>query len=167
MSASMSGSSGSIALGSILISVISSPPVALTVTMPPPAEASTVSWASSSWAFDICSCICCTCWSIFFTSIPFIGLLLQLAGVECFLHQLDDLVFPGGAFLDSLAVAPVLAHCEGEREPAAGDLVERIGQKRCVLGLLGQLPVKRRRGGGLPCERGVGGGRWVCLLPDR
>ena len=42
-SASISGSSGSIAFGSIVIPTISPPPVAFTVTMPPPAEASTIS----------------------------------------------------------------------------------------------------------------------------
>jgi hypothetical protein len=53
MSSSISGSSGSIAFGSILISRISPPPVATTLTMPPPAVASTVSVLSSSWAFCI------------------------------------------------------------------------------------------------------------------
>ena len=48
MSESSSGSSGSIASGAMLISVICRSPVALTVTIPPPAEASTVSFFSSS-----------------------------------------------------------------------------------------------------------------------
>ena len=67
-SARPSGSSGSIASGEILISVISPAPLALTTTIPPPTDASTVSCASSSCAFAICSCICCTCWSILFMS---------------------------------------------------------------------------------------------------
>src|SRR5207244_3148177 len=48
MSSSISGSFGSIAFGSILIDLISPPPVAVTVTIPPPALASTVSFLSSS-----------------------------------------------------------------------------------------------------------------------
>jgi hypothetical protein len=48
---------------------ISPVPFALTTTMPPPTEASTLSCASSSCAFAICSCICCTCCSILFMSI--------------------------------------------------------------------------------------------------
>src|SRR5439155_2855783 len=67
MSSSICGSSGSIAFGSIFTSTISSAPVALTATIPPPADASTVSFASSSCAFAIWLCISCTCWSILFT----------------------------------------------------------------------------------------------------
>src|SRR2546430_6464190 len=48
MSSSISGSFGSIAFGSILISLISPAPFATTVTIPPPAVASTVSFASSA-----------------------------------------------------------------------------------------------------------------------
>jgi hypothetical protein len=48
MSASISGSSGSIASGAIFTSTISRAPVAFTVTIPPPAEDSTVSLANSS-----------------------------------------------------------------------------------------------------------------------
>ena len=47
MSASSSGSSGSIASGEILIATISPAPLAVTVTTPPPADASTRSFASS------------------------------------------------------------------------------------------------------------------------
>ncbi len=36
-------------------------PVALTVTAPPPALPSTVSFAISSCAFCMSSCICCAC----------------------------------------------------------------------------------------------------------
>ena len=99
MSSSISGSSGSIALGSILISLISPAPVALTVTMPPPAVASTVSFASSSCAFCICSCICCTCCISLFMSMPSmpVVLLVPLARVEGLLHQLDDLLLARAA----------------------------------------------------------------------
>ena len=47
MSASSSGSSGSTALGSMRISTISPPPLALTATMPPPEVASTISFRAS------------------------------------------------------------------------------------------------------------------------
>ena len=60
-SESISGSSGSIALGSIVIPTISPPPVAFTVTMPPPADASTISLAASSCACCIWDCICWAC----------------------------------------------------------------------------------------------------------
>ena len=41
-------------------------PVIVTVTMPPPAEASIVSLASASWAFIMSACIFWTCLSIWF-----------------------------------------------------------------------------------------------------
>ena len=68
MSASISGSSGSIARGSIVISTSSPPPFALTVTMPPPADASTISSFASSWASSIWACISWACLSIAFMS---------------------------------------------------------------------------------------------------
>ena len=46
-SASSSGSSGSIAFGSIVMETTSPAPFAFTVTIPPPAEASTISLAAS------------------------------------------------------------------------------------------------------------------------
>jgi hypothetical protein len=58
MSWSISTSSGSTASGSIVRSLISSSPLTLTVTMPPPALASTISSLSDSWAFIISACIC-------------------------------------------------------------------------------------------------------------
>ena len=141
MSSSSSGSSGSIAFGSILISLISPPPVALTVTIPPPADASTVSFFSSSWACCICACICC----------DLLHHLVQvhahssahLARVEGFLHQLDDLFLARRLVLRRLvALAAVLADLEGERELAARHLVERLREQRRVLRLLGELAVE-------------------------
>ena len=63
MSWSSSTSSGSTASGSILSSSTSSSPLTFTVTMPPPALASTVSCLRLSWAFSISACICWT-WRI-------------------------------------------------------------------------------------------------------
>ncbi len=54
------------ASGLITISFTSRSPETLTVTMPPPAEASTTSSFSCSWAFIISACICWTCLSILF-----------------------------------------------------------------------------------------------------
>src|ERR1043166_5772792 len=175
MSSSISGSFGSIAFGSILISLISPSPVAVTVTMPPPAVAWTISCFSSSWAFCIWPCICCTCSSILFMSKltarppdgqrvdwsfqtdvrakpthPDVGiasdasLVFHLSRVECSLHQLDDLLFAHWLLGLGLRFAAVLAHLELQLEVAAGHLVERLGQQRRVLRLLGELPVERR-----------------------
>ena len=63
MSWRSSGSSGSIASGAILISRRCMSPVIVTLTMPPPALASTVSLLSSSCAFAISACICWACLS--------------------------------------------------------------------------------------------------------
>ncbi len=60
----MSTSSGSTASGSIFTSVSSRSPVTFTVTIPPPALASTTSFLSCSWAFTISACICWTCFII-------------------------------------------------------------------------------------------------------
>ena len=70
MSARSSGSSGSIAAGSISILSIMPAPFAVTFTAPPPADASTVSVASSSCTRAISACICCTCCIILLMSIP-------------------------------------------------------------------------------------------------
>ena len=64
MSWSSSTSSGSTASGSILSSFSSSSPDTFTVTMPPPALASTTSFFSCSWALAISACICWTCFII-------------------------------------------------------------------------------------------------------
>ena len=70
ISASISASSGSIASGSIVISRrVRSPPI-FTLTMPPPALASTTSSFSCSCAFSICACISCACFIRAFTSKP-------------------------------------------------------------------------------------------------
>ena len=68
MSASISGSSGSIARGSMAICTSSPAPFALTVTIPPPAEASPNSFLASSCARAICSCICWACFISAFMS---------------------------------------------------------------------------------------------------
>src|SRR4029450_12758810 len=49
------------------------------------------------------------------------------------------------------AIAAVLADGEVQRELPAGDLVERLGEERRVLRLLGQLPVEG--GGGRELDR--------------
>src|SRR6266540_1154276 len=154
-------SSGSIAFGSILISRISPPPVAVTVTIPPPAVACTVSSFSSSCACCICCCICWTCSSILLKSMltalppdptrPDVGiasdasLVAHLARVEGAFHQLDDLLFARRFLLRRFRLAAVFAHFEGQREMAARDLVERLGEQRRVLRILGELTMERSR----------------------
>ena len=64
MSASISTSSGSTAAGSMRTALTSRSPLTFTVTMPPPAEASTISFLSCSWAASMSRCIFCTCGSI-------------------------------------------------------------------------------------------------------
>ena len=67
MSSSSSGSSGSIASGAIVIALITRSPETLTVTVPPPAEASTSSCLSASWAASMSCCIFWTCFIIWST----------------------------------------------------------------------------------------------------
>ena len=62
----MSTSSGSTASGSIVSSFSSRSPLIFTVTIPPPALASTTSLASSSWALAMSACIFWTCFIIWF-----------------------------------------------------------------------------------------------------
>ena len=70
ISASISASSGSIASGSMTISRrVRSPPI-FTLTMPPPALASTTSSLSGSCACSIWLCICCACFISALTSKP-------------------------------------------------------------------------------------------------
>ena len=64
MSWRISASSGSSAAGSILTSVSWRSPDILTCTMPPPAEASTVSCLSCSCAAAISICACWSCFII-------------------------------------------------------------------------------------------------------
>ena len=61
MSESISTSSGSTAAGSIATDLTSRSPEIFTVTMPPPADASTISSLSCSWAASMSCCIFCTC----------------------------------------------------------------------------------------------------------
>ena len=151
MSSSISGSSGSIAFGSILISLISPAPFAMTVTMPPPAVAWTVSFASSSCAFCICSCIWPTCCSNLSMSMP-IASVLPFVGVQGLFHELEDL-FLAGRLVELELVLPRLALGEREPEVASGHLVERVGEQRGVLRLLGQLSVERGARGELDGQR--------------
>src|SRR5438105_3818991 len=105
--------------------------------MPPPAEASTVSCASSSCAFVICSCICWTCFSIWFMSIPIGSALLDLARVEGVLEQRDEVFLGlGDLLLDLLGGLP---QREGDAEAASGQLVEGVLEERRVLRVLGLL----------------------------
>src|SRR2546427_9492203 len=78
----------------------------------------------------------CSCRSSF--ALPF-------SRAERLLHQLEDPLLARRAF-ELLAVAAfvLFPDREREREPAARDLVERIGQHRRVLRLLGELAVERR-----------------------
>ena len=63
MSCSSSTSSGSTACGSIVIELMTRSPVTWTLTIPPPAEASTTSSLSDSWAASMSSCIFWACLS--------------------------------------------------------------------------------------------------------
>src|SRR5438874_8829477 len=172
MSASSSGSSGSIASGEMVIALISSAPVALTVTIPPPAEASTVSPASSSCAFAICSCISWACFIGFSKAMAMVSapsgssqcarsphaasLFVDLPGVERLLDQRDQILLACGFLLDRLAVAAVRAELEGEREPAACHFVEGVGEQGRILRLLGELAMKSGVPRKLECQRVAG-----------
>src|SRR5437763_15883448 len=80
----------------------------------------------------------CSCRSSF--ALPF-------SRVERLFHQLEDPLLAGRPFqLVALVALGVFPDRERECEPAARDLVERIREQRRVLGLLGQLAVKRRVG---------------------
>src|SRR3954453_9323970 len=72
----------------------------------------------------------CSCRSSF--ALPF-------SRVECLLHQLEDPLLARRAFgLIVVAALGVVADREREREPPAGDFVERVGEQRRVLRLLGE-----------------------------
>ena len=121
MSWSISTSSGSIASGSIVSSSSRRSPLILTLTMPPPALASTISSLSFSCASAMSACICWTCFIIAFRSmpagpppLPVLRVVMRLAsslsvrrsidllGVELALELLDELVVG----LSSLARPP-------------------------------------------------------------
>src|SRR5215831_6107104 len=168
MSSSISGSSGSMAFGSILISVISPSPVAVTVTTPPPAVAWTFSCFSSSWAFCICDCICWTCSSILFMSKltawppggrrvdwsfptdmrakptrPDVGIASD-ASLWLHLSRVEcslhqfDNLLLAHRFLGNRLTLTVLADLELEGQMAARHLVERLLEQRRVLRLAGE-----------------------------
>src|SRR3954466_11129876 len=152
-SASISGSSGSIAFGSIRSSLSSPLADATTVTMPPPAEASAVSLAASSCICCICSCISCACFmSAFMSKLTSLvsfrshpaSSFVQLPRVEGALHQLEDVLLARGRLL-VLARVRLVAQLERDGELAAGHLVERVAQHRGVLRILGQFQVERGR----------------------
>src|SRR5689334_14449980 len=147
-SASISGSSGSIAFGSIRSSLISPPAVATTVTMPPPAVASAVSFAASSCISFIWACICWACCISALMSklmpAPRGGRsFVHLPCVEGALHQLQHVLLAGRSVVSRLAVR-LLAELERDGELAARHLVERIAQERGVLRVLRELQVEGR-----------------------
>src|SRR4051794_39749151 len=155
MSSSTSGSSGSIASGLIFTSVSSPEPVAFTVTIPPPAEASTTSVFASSCACASCSCIWAACFISLLKSIPISGsLTVEFVGVECVLEQRDELLL--ALELRLVRGARLLgrgrAEDELEREPPPGHLEQRIAQLGQVLLVLGELAVEVGAGGELDDE---------------
>src|SRR4051794_36298927 len=123
----MAASLGSITVGSILIDFSSMPPVTTTVTMPPPADASTVFCRAASCASIIRCCIICACCISAFRSGPSAIVLLQVV---------DDRVLPGaaelivehlaGGVVEGLLLAPlaVLVHL------ALLDLQQGLGRSR-------------------------------------
>src|SRR5207248_1957672 len=141
MSSSISRSLGSIAFGSILICLISPVPFATTVIIPPPAVASTVSFASSSCALCICSCIWPICCMSLLMSMS-IGSILSFARVQGLFDQLEDLLLARGFVVRFRVVCPRFALGERDAEMAAGHLVEGFGKQRRVLWLFGELPVE-------------------------
>src|SRR3954463_9999171 len=145
MSSSTSGSSGSIASGLIFTSVSSPEPVAFTVTIPPPAEASTTSVFASSCACASCSCIWAACFISLLKSIPISGsLTVEFVGVECVLEQRDELLL--ALDLGLVGCVPLVgggrAEDELEREPPARHLEQRLAQLGEVLLVLGELAVE-------------------------
>src|SRR5438876_3112038 len=95
------------------------------------------------------------------------ALFFDLLGVERVLHHLDEVFLARGLLLLGCAVAAVLTDREVQRELAAGDLVERLGQERSVLRLLGLLPVEGRVAGELDRERVSGQLGGMGLAQDR
>src|SRR5215211_3497121 len=157
MSWSSSTSSGSTAPGSILISCSSSSPVILTVTMPPPAEASTVSCFSCSCAFSISACICCTWRIIAFMSGCFgisILVLENLFGAQLRAKTLDQLLLRQHHRVGRAAVPAQLVD---DRERAPREATDGpLHQLSVALGLLlledGLL--RERHGHAVALERG-------------
>src|SRR5450759_3547623 len=82
---SMSTSSGSTAWGSMTTLLTSSVPLMVTLTAPPPAEASTNSLASSSWARAMSACILWTrlsiCWGFATTAFLSVEIVVEHAGL--------------------------------------------------------------------------------------
>src|SRR5215210_5774897 len=157
MSWSSSTSSGSTAPGSILISCSSSSPVIFTVTMPPPAEASTISCFSCSCAFSISACICCT-WRIiaFMSGCLGISILVleYLFGAQLRAQALDQLLLRQHHRLGRAAVPAQLVD---DRERAPGQAAHgALNQLAVALGLLlledGLL--RERHGHAVALERG-------------
>src|SRR5262249_14300544 len=71
-------------------------------------------------------------------------LFVDLLGVERLLDQRDEVVLACRLLVVWLGVAAVRSELERERQPAAGHLVERVGEQCRVLRLLRELAVERR-----------------------
>src|ERR1044071_4973111 len=73
--------------------------------------------------------------------------LVDLPGVECRFHHGDDFLLAGcTVVIRFVGLDFALTDRESEGELVARDLVENLGEERRVLGLLGQITVKGRRG---------------------
>src|SRR4051812_13063284 len=128
MSCSISTSSGSTASGSIVTSRNSRSPVTFTVTMPPPALASTTSFFSCSWAFIISACICWTCFIIWFMfgclgmrpRLPAgLGLVEDFLRPELVLEAFEQLFLGEDRRRLRRQLAQVVAHVEGSARKRA------------------------------------------------
>src|SRR5581483_8791957 len=142
-SASSSGSLGSTAFGSMRSSFSSPAAVATTVTAPPPDEASATSFAASSCSCCICACISCACFMSAFRSKLMACSFLELPGVECALHQLENVLLAVRHVVGFLRMRDV-AELELDGELASRHLVESLPEHCLVLRVLGELQMERR-----------------------
>ena len=150
MSCSSSGSSGSMASGAMVIDLTTRSPETLTVTIPPPAEASTSSCLSCSCAASMSACIFWTCLSIccmfggcgIRAALRLVGLRIvgdDLLGVELRLEACHELVLGGRLGLGSLLE---LAQLEDHAQRAAGQAAQRVVDRGAVLAAVGHLAVE-------------------------
>src|SRR3954447_9617148 len=150
MSWSSSGSSGSIASGAMVIALTTRSPDTLTLTIPPPAEASTSSCLSASWASSMSCCIFWTCFIIccMFGGWGISGLAFllvvwtgdDLLGIELCHQARDELVLRGRR---RPLVGRELAQLEGHLQRPAGQAAHRRLDHRAMLRGVDHSPFER------------------------
>src|SRR4051812_6664900 len=160
MSWSSSGSSGSMASAAIVIDLTSRSPETTTLTIPPPAEASTVSFLSCSCAATMSCCIFWTCWSILFMFGGWgIGALLvgDLLGIEFCREARQELVLARSRGAVGGRVVRQLPHAEHGPRREPGDRADGVDERLAVRRRVGILALEalgraERDGERLPLE---------------